>query len=266
MSFDHLLWSSTRFTLRPRTLQFRSSNSFLSEANVPEFGRTDRGEVLWVREEDCPTVANPLVEVDDARRRLGGEVRRPAIDPHGHGILRSGFLLVRGTEESSAAHHLRMRRARETPPKRFRNVEASRGSASRPPPDAARPATFDGGEPSHGLGAPDERSRDFACGALAGRKPVEAAIELLDVEARPLGLRECEFLPMTLDEGGPPRGAASSLGDRQTTCAQHVGTEPIALAGRCRPRRSAACLVVPLGLRALPPQLCTRDPSGRRRL
>src|SRR5450631_60554 len=42
--------------------------------HVPELGGADRGEVLRVREQDRPRVADPVVELDAALRRLGLEV------------------------------------------------------------------------------------------------------------------------------------------------------------------------------------------------
>src|SRR5450631_4178295 len=42
--------------------------------HVAELGRADRSEVLRVREEDAPRVAEPLVEADVALTRVGLEV------------------------------------------------------------------------------------------------------------------------------------------------------------------------------------------------
>src|SRR5437763_953004 len=44
--------------------------------DVTELGRADRREVTRMREEDPPLVAQPLVELDLAIGRIGGEVRR----------------------------------------------------------------------------------------------------------------------------------------------------------------------------------------------
>ena len=46
----------------------------LQAGDLAELGRADRREVLRVREEDSPSVAQPLVEVDRAVGGLGGEI------------------------------------------------------------------------------------------------------------------------------------------------------------------------------------------------
>jgi hypothetical protein len=48
--------------------------------HVAEFGRADRREILRMREEDGPAVADPLVEIDRPLRRFGGEVRGDIVD------------------------------------------------------------------------------------------------------------------------------------------------------------------------------------------
>jgi hypothetical protein len=52
--------------------------------HVAEFGRADRCEILWMGEQNRPAVADPLVQIDDALRRLGGEVRGFGVDPQRH--------------------------------------------------------------------------------------------------------------------------------------------------------------------------------------
>src|SRR6266436_7770439 len=56
----------------------------LRPRHVPELGRTDRGEVLRMREQDGPPVADPLVEIDPALRAVRGEIGSFAVDPQGH--------------------------------------------------------------------------------------------------------------------------------------------------------------------------------------
>ena len=48
--------------------------------HVAEFGGADRREVLRVREQHHPRIANPVVEVDIAFRGLRLEIRRCIID------------------------------------------------------------------------------------------------------------------------------------------------------------------------------------------
>ena len=52
--------------------------------DVAEFGRADGREVLGVREEHSPAVAEPFVERDRALARLGGEVRSGVVDADRH--------------------------------------------------------------------------------------------------------------------------------------------------------------------------------------
>ena len=44
--------------------------------HVPQFGRAHRREVLGVREQDAPAIAQPFVEIDLALGRIRREVRR----------------------------------------------------------------------------------------------------------------------------------------------------------------------------------------------
>ena len=80
MSFAHACGLSTGSTLSPRILQLRFANSRLQPGHVAEFGRADRREILRVREQDRPAVADPVVEVDRPLGRLGREIRRLVID------------------------------------------------------------------------------------------------------------------------------------------------------------------------------------------
>jgi hypothetical protein len=48
----------------------------LELGELAEFRRAHWGEVLGVREQDAPAVAEPFVEMDLALRRVGGEIGR----------------------------------------------------------------------------------------------------------------------------------------------------------------------------------------------
>ena len=65
-----------RVSLAELVLQFR---------HLAELGRADRGEILRVRKEDPPTVAEVLVEIDLAFGRVRREVRRGVTELQGHG-------------------------------------------------------------------------------------------------------------------------------------------------------------------------------------
>src|SRR5207244_12060981 len=52
--------------------------------HVAEFGRTDRSEVLWVREQDAPRVTEPFVKADLPLCGLGLEIWCGAADTKTH--------------------------------------------------------------------------------------------------------------------------------------------------------------------------------------
>ena len=52
----------------------------LQPRHVAQFGRANRREVLGVREQNRPAVADPLVKMDGALRGLGREIGRNIID------------------------------------------------------------------------------------------------------------------------------------------------------------------------------------------
>ena len=56
----------------------------LDPGHVAELGGADRGEVLGVREQHRPAVADPLVELDPALGRVGLEVRGGIVDANAH--------------------------------------------------------------------------------------------------------------------------------------------------------------------------------------
>ena len=56
----------------------------LDLGDVAELGRADRREVLRMAEQHTPGVAEPLVEVDLALRRVGGEVGGDVAEANGH--------------------------------------------------------------------------------------------------------------------------------------------------------------------------------------
>jgi hypothetical protein len=42
--------------------------------HVAKFGRANRREILWMREQDCPAITNPFMKIDGSFRGLSGEV------------------------------------------------------------------------------------------------------------------------------------------------------------------------------------------------
>ena len=70
-----LACASTGSTLRPMTLTSRLSNSGLSLRDVAELGGADRREVLGMREQHAPGIAEPLMKANTALRRVGFEIR-----------------------------------------------------------------------------------------------------------------------------------------------------------------------------------------------
>src|SRR6185436_5146461 len=59
----------------------------LQAGHVAELGRADRGEILRMGEEDGPSRADPLVEVDGPLGGLRSEVWSLAVDPQRHDDL-----------------------------------------------------------------------------------------------------------------------------------------------------------------------------------
>jgi hypothetical protein len=59
----------------------------LERRHVAELGGADRREVLRVREQDRPAVADPLVEIDLALGRVRGEVRSLTVYAQSHATL-----------------------------------------------------------------------------------------------------------------------------------------------------------------------------------
>ena len=85
MSSAHFAWLSTGSTLSPMILTLRLSNSGLSLRHVAELGRADRREILRMREQHRPGVADPFVKANAAFRGLSLEVRRDIADAQSHG-------------------------------------------------------------------------------------------------------------------------------------------------------------------------------------
>ena len=75
MSSAHCLVVVGRVDDRPMTLTSALVELRLQLGHVAELGGADRGEVLGVREEDRPRIADPVVEADAALGGLGLEVR-----------------------------------------------------------------------------------------------------------------------------------------------------------------------------------------------
>ena len=61
-----------------------------------ELGGAHRGEVLGVREDHAPAVAQPLVKIDRANRGLCGEVRGNIVDAERHRIFLVERIWFRG--------------------------------------------------------------------------------------------------------------------------------------------------------------------------
>jgi hypothetical protein len=85
MSFDQRTWSSTGSTLRLITWCCASEPGSIFA--VAELGRAHGREVLRVREQDRPAVADPLVEIDLALGRVRGEVRSLTVYAQSHATL-----------------------------------------------------------------------------------------------------------------------------------------------------------------------------------
>src|SRR5260370_28242657 len=73
-----------RIDAEPNNLAVALVELGLEPGHVAELGRADRGEVLWMGEQDGPSIADPLVEVDLALSGVGGEVGSFAVDPQCH--------------------------------------------------------------------------------------------------------------------------------------------------------------------------------------
>ncbi len=80
MSAAHLPWLVTGSTLRPMILHVALLEFRLEPGHVAEFGGADRREILRVRKQDGPAVADPFVEIDRALGGFGREIRRFVVD------------------------------------------------------------------------------------------------------------------------------------------------------------------------------------------
>ena len=79
----------------------------LDLGHVAELGRAHRGEVLRVRKEDRPFVADPVVEADLSLGRLGFEIGGGVVDAQGHGDSPGkgfAFAADAGGQSMPAAH------------------------------------------------------------------------------------------------------------------------------------------------------------------
>ena len=56
----------------------------LQPRHIAEFGRADRREIFRMREQDRPTIADPLMETDVPLCGLGREVWSLGVDPQRH--------------------------------------------------------------------------------------------------------------------------------------------------------------------------------------
>src|SRR6266404_8816973 len=75
----------------------------LQPGHVAELGRADRCEILWMREQDHPSIADPFMKVDNALGHLRSEVWSFGVDSQRHGALLVVRLLwgVRTCESST---------------------------------------------------------------------------------------------------------------------------------------------------------------------
>ena len=91
----------------------------LDLGHVAELGRADRGEVLRVREQHGPRVADPVVEADRAFRRLRLEVGCRVADLQSHvppSASTGRFGPRESVVRSSREHAMSTRRSRGRPP------------------------------------------------------------------------------------------------------------------------------------------------------
>jgi hypothetical protein len=63
-----------RIDRQPHDLHVSTVELWLNLCHIAEFGRADRREVLRVREEHCPGVADPIMEADPALGRFRLEI------------------------------------------------------------------------------------------------------------------------------------------------------------------------------------------------
>jgi hypothetical protein len=87
MSFAQPACLSTGSTLRADDLDAALVELGLDLGHVAELGGADRREVLGVREQHRPFVADPIVKADLAFGRLGREIRDRIVDRERHPYL-----------------------------------------------------------------------------------------------------------------------------------------------------------------------------------
>src|SRR5207244_5749940 len=75
----HTVYAQAR-DLAVAVVEFR-----LEARHVAELGGADRREILRMREQDAPRVANPLMKADATLRAVGLEVGGNAADANAHG-------------------------------------------------------------------------------------------------------------------------------------------------------------------------------------
>ena len=75
MSSDHFECRSTGSTLQPHQLDAALVEFRLQLGQRAEFGGADRGEILRMREQQRPAVADPVMELDLAFGGFGLEIR-----------------------------------------------------------------------------------------------------------------------------------------------------------------------------------------------
>src|SRR3546814_9467209 len=78
------LWQSTAYEVRISDWSSDVCSSDLDSRQIAKLGRADRREVLEVREEHAPAVADPVMKADFALGGLRREIRRRAADGKCH--------------------------------------------------------------------------------------------------------------------------------------------------------------------------------------
>ena len=86
--------AADRVDAQPDDLGVALGEFRLQPGHVAEFGGADRSEVLGMRKQDRPAVADPFVKVDGALRGFGGEVGGVVVDARNAGWLQSAVSVL----------------------------------------------------------------------------------------------------------------------------------------------------------------------------
>ena len=79
MSTAHLLWLVDRVDAEADDLGVALFEFRLEPGHVAEFRGAHRREILRVRKQDGPAIADPFVKIDGALRGFSGEIRRGSL-------------------------------------------------------------------------------------------------------------------------------------------------------------------------------------------